>query len=149
VGSERRRDHGNGEIGIRSPGWRIDDLGDLDARVLESLHCGTLPETTALIVEGAEHDGLIAGLQTCPFDDFLTKISAELSEVGADIASTELGDHLWDGDVGVVDPNTGLRGLLRQRHDRGVTGVAHHDDTVGSGSHSFSQLLNHFLDVPA
>ena len=67
----------------------------------------------------------------------------------ADIPTAKLGANVRHAHVLVHHPDAGLGGILRDRQDRRVAGVAHHGDSVRRGSDGLTQLLDHFLRTPA
>ena len=101
------------------------------------------------LVERPEHDRRVAGLQAGAPDRLGAERVALRRLLGADIAAAELRDDLRHRHVLVHHLDAGLRGLLGERHDRGVAGMAHHGDAVRLGGDRLAQLLHHLLRVPA
>jgi hypothetical protein len=69
--------------------------------------------------------------------------------LGSDIAAAERRHDLWDGHVLVHHLGAALVGLLGERHDGRIAGMAHHRDAARFYRNRLAQLLNHSFVVPA
>ena len=116
-----------------------------------SLSAATVPRSRApraLVLERADHDRLVAGLELAELERLGAERAALLLLLGADIAAAERRHHLRHRHVLVHHLDAVLVRLFGQRHDRGVARMAHHGDAAGLDRDRFAQLLHHLLDVP-
>ena len=143
--------------GRRPVGWilvrGVVDLEVVDRQAgrLERLDDALGPLAAACLGLEAPDEGPIAGLQSATRDGLVGQRSAGIVEHGTDVAEAlgrvgrlglrELGIHDRDEDALVL-------GLLDERVEGIVTGVAHDGDAVRLGRHGLLELGDHLVRVP-
>ena len=122
---------GMARLGSAAHSVRRVDLHDFEAGLLQRVDRAALACAAVLVVERADHDRLVAGLEPEAAERLVAERAALRLLLGADIAAAELRDDLRHRHVLVHHLDAGLGGLLGERHDRRVARMAHHGDAVG------------------
>ena len=124
------------------------DLDDVGAGFLERPHGRDLADRAIALIEGTEHDHRVTLRQIRVPERTHPQGGALRLELRPDVAAPERRHDLRDRHVLVHHLDAILRGLLGQRHYRGIARMAHHRDAGRLGGHGFAKLLHHLLHRP-